>query len=302
MGRQGSNPPYAGAAAVAWLIAMGFLLGGRIGLGLIGLGLALAVILAVILLGPLASIEVERVLPEAPLRAGDQVTVGLRVSSRWPWPWFLLRVEDNPPSGLVADTEAGGSASLVLSHTATLEYRLSGVPRGLHAFTDIRVTALDPFGLVQRTWRLTRPDELLVWPRPLWPKDPSSVLSGDRTLGYALSDLRSARPYQPGDSPASIDWRSTAKTGQLLVREYDRAGQKLPITLGTKSGGGQELEQTLSEAAGLIEWAVRQGWAVGLIVPDIPDASVPPGTGQRHYEKLMRTLALYTGVGAEAMV
>ena len=37
------------------------------------------------------------------------------------------------------------------------------------------------------------------------------------------ADVRGVRPYRPGDSRRSIHWRTTARAGELMVREYDAA-------------------------------------------------------------------------------
>jgi uncharacterized protein (DUF58 family) len=37
------------------------------------------------------------------------------------------------------------------------------------------------------------------------------------------ADVRGVRPYRPGDSLRSVHWRSSARRGELMVREYDTA-------------------------------------------------------------------------------
>jgi uncharacterized protein (DUF58 family) len=44
-----------------------------------------------------------------------------------------------------------------------------------------------------------------------------------RRLTSDQADVRGVRPYRPGDSIRTIHWRSSARRGELMVREYDAA-------------------------------------------------------------------------------
>jgi uncharacterized protein (DUF58 family) len=106
--------------------------------------------------------------------------------------------------------------------------------RGRYPTTPMFVTAGYPFGLVNYTVPAEPADVLVVLPT-LGTVDGSMlrrwlirVGAGDnfnrrpvRRQSNQAADVRGVRGYRPGDSPRDIHWRTTAKHGELMVREYD---------------------------------------------------------------------------------
>ena len=84
----------------------------------------------------------------------------------------------------------------------------------------------DPLGLVRRTMEWTEQTELFVHPltTSLEPLGAGLLrdLEGQVTPDLSMSDLafHALREYQPGDDRRYIHWRSTAKHGRLLVRQF----------------------------------------------------------------------------------
>ncbi|GAB3063624.1 DUF58 domain-containing protein [Intrasporangium mesophilum] len=84
----------------------------------------------------------------------------------------------------------------------------------------------DPLGLMRRTLRWTERTELFVHPRTvaLEPLGAGLLrdLEGSTTEDVSMSDLafHALRDYQPGDDRRNIHWRSSAKAGKLLVRQF----------------------------------------------------------------------------------
>lgn len=84
----------------------------------------------------------------------------------------------------------------------------------------------DPLGLVRRTERWTDITELYVHPRTISLESLGSGLlrdlEGETTQEMSMSDLafHALREYQPGDDRRYIHWRSSAKAGRLLVRQF----------------------------------------------------------------------------------
>lgn len=88
-----------------------------------------------------------------------------------------------------------------------------------------------PFGFLEKTRRVDSPMELIVYP-PVEPADEFyeilPLLSGEmesylRGRGH---DLYSIRDYQPTDSARFVDWKASAKTGALKVREFAREDER----------------------------------------------------------------------------
>ena len=84
----------------------------------------------------------------------------------------------------------------------------------------------DPLGLMRRTLTWTEQTELFVHPRTVAMESLGAGLlrdlEGSTTEDVSMSDLafHALREYQPGDDRRYIHWRSSAKAGKLLVRQF----------------------------------------------------------------------------------
>ena len=284
----------AGGLTVAWVILMGVLVSGPIGMALFGLAAGLAGMVGLVMLGPIDSIKVERALPRGPVRSGDTIEVTWRVSTARRWPWFSLTVED---AGLTVESRL----SLVFRASGLVDGHVERVVRGVRRLDTVVLTVTDPFGLVRRERRLSLPGELEVWPVSVSRAGVRSLLTdaGLRARqapasrkacdGSASADrTRGVRAYQPGDPPRLVHWPATAKTGSLLVRQFESAPEALQVVV-EQPRTLQVFELALSQAAGLVDWGLRHGWSVGLATPA---GNVPAGRGPTHLRRLMRLLAL----------
>ena len=127
-----------------------------------------------------------------------------------------------------------------LSHFAYISARQTDEARNNHVFPnrgrlmirDFELSTKFPFGFFRHRRRLpAREAELIVFPRitPLdraidnIPLDLGKQTSSKRGLGR---DLLSLRDYQPQDDLRNIDWKATARTQQLTVREFAAEDEK----------------------------------------------------------------------------
>jgi hypothetical protein len=84
----------------------------------------------------------------------------------------------------------------------------------------------DPLGLMRRTVTWTERTELFVHPRTVALETLGAGLlrdlEGSTTEDVSMSDLafHALREYQPGDDRRHIHWRSSARVGKLLVRQF----------------------------------------------------------------------------------
>lgn len=76
------------------------------------------------------------------------------------------------------------------------------------------------------------------------------------------ADVRGVRPYRPGDSIRAVHWRSSARRGELMVREYDAApSPELVVVVEPWLPANPTAEQTASlEAALSLAAAVVRVW------------------------------------------
>lgn len=121
--------------------------------------------------------------------------------------------------------------------------------------------------------------------------------------GMELNDLRE---YVRGDDPKDIDWKASARHGDLLVKRFV-AQRRHTVVLVVSTGRGMAAAATLEESkrdravevAGIVGWlAVRQGDRVGAVCGNAAGhVFLPPGSGEGHLERALA--AAYDAVSAE---
>ena len=99
--------------------------------------------------------------------------------------------------------------------------------RGLYRLNRLEVSTRFPFGFVKKKRGLPRSVELTVLPETEPPNEffeMLPLLSGAFESYYkgSGSDLHSIRDYRTQDSGRFLDWKASAKTGQLMVREFTK--------------------------------------------------------------------------------
>jgi len=99
--------------------------------------------------------------------------------------------------------------------------------RGLYHLNRLEMSTQFPFGFVKKKRGLPRSVELTVLPEAEPPNEffeMLPLLSGAFESSYrgSGSDLHSIRDYRTEDSGRFLDWKASAKTGQLMVREFTK--------------------------------------------------------------------------------
>lgn len=233
--------------------------------------------------------------------AGDSVTVTLTITNRSRLPTGALMLEDGLPSRMT------GRARFVLDSLAghragEVSYRLPALGRGRYRVGPLRIRLADPFHMVDFTRSFTATDEFVVTPRidALSARQPprSDDLgdsAGSHSVGSHGADDASTREYRTGDDLRKIHWRSSARTGQLMVRQEERPWRSSStvfldlradahdVAQASVAGAGaapadpdprvaSSLEWAVSAAASIGAEALRAGREVGLITdPDQQD-------------------------------
>ena len=115
--------------------------------------------------------------------------------------------------------------------TAGTELELAFARRGLYTQDGFRVATRFPFSFLIKIRKVTLARDLLVYPELLEPDDFLDILpmiTGEfvsfvRGRGTELYRIREATPHDPG---RFVDWKATAKTGALKVREFTREDER----------------------------------------------------------------------------
>jgi uncharacterized protein (DUF58 family) len=109
-------------------------------------------------------------------------------------------------------------------HDETVD--LPALPRGAYDVGPVRYVKTDPLGLVARAFDTGEAAQLLVAPEVIdltvFAGGLTNDLEGATSQQLSMSDLafHALREYVPGDDLRHVHWRSSAKAGELLVRQY----------------------------------------------------------------------------------
>jgi uncharacterized protein (DUF58 family) len=197
---------------------------------------------------------------------------------------------DAPITAFVPSVAAGKTAHA----RADLTFNRRGVYR-LHRFT---LSTSFPFGLFIKERDVVFPGTIVVWPRT--DRRPREARRGGArmrragveqasTFAGGRGNYRSLRPYQSGDDPRDVHWRSSARRQGPVVREYERdAAETLWLALDLRTANTDAGEVAIEIAASLAARAVGRGERVALITND---TIIDPGAGGAQLERVLDTLA-----------
>lgn len=169
--------------------------------------------------------------------------------------------------------------------------------RGAFPSVPVWVASPFPFGFFERTRLLSLLPTVIVYPK-LVPCRPSATPSSrtahgeDKPLEHRTGeehDLRSIREYQAGDPLKKIHWKSSARTDRWLTKEFSVTTEDA-LVVDVAHLSAKDLESRLSCAAFLINWAVRHGKAVGLV---LEGQRYEPKASLAHKRELLKVLALH---------
>jgi uncharacterized protein (DUF58 family) len=172
----------------------------------------------------LAGLEIELLLPPH-ISARRKIRAAIRLKNLKRWmPSFSIHVEGSPDSGLQSSLYFP-----VLPGKATLEepVDLLFATRGRWKERAFQFTTRFPFGFAERRdWVTTRHD-IIVYPcldpqpgfEHLLTSIAGQLEARQRGRGH---DFYRIRPYEAFESARHVDWRATAHTGALQVREFAR--------------------------------------------------------------------------------
>ena len=161
---------------------------------------------------------------------------------------------------------------------------ISAHRRGVIQVGPMTVGRGDPVGILRRehAW----PGVQHIYVHPVTVAIPSTSaglvkdLEGAPTSDIVDADLsfHALREYVPGDSYRHVHWKSTAKTGKLMVRQYEETRHsRIAIIVDLAIGGyasDDEFEMAVSAAASLGVQGVRDGRDVLVSASaDIPEYS-----------------------------
>lgn len=195
-----------------------------------------------------------------------------------------------------------------LSKKLTMHTQISTDIRGVHQIGPVSIETAFPLGLnvVTKTFEDTK-SEIVVFPSPFkvsnFPffQDETSSHYGEN-MGKRKGgndEFISVREYKQGDSPRHIHWPSSAKKGELIVREYqDILPSSLTIILDLNkkfnvisSLKETTLEYAINIASSLAIYALDQGYSVNLLGLGKDEIKLMNLKGSHNHIEILKTLA-----------
>ena len=266
--------------------------------------------------------EASRQLRPARVHAGGNTRVELVVVNRSRRRSPVLTVRDSvapspapghrrPPSG----TEKRRHARFLLAPLPPGEenratYRLPAEARGTYSVGPLEALVGDSLGLWSQASVIAPTVELTVYPAvedvaPLphaRGDDPTAGAPRPAAVGPSGEEFYGLRPYQVGDDLRRVHWRSTARTGDLVVRQLEQPWQgRATVLLDVRATthGGATFEVAVSAAASILLASFRNGALVRLATSDGTDSGM--AAGHRHLEAIMEHLAVVEPRAGDAL-
>lgn len=261
-------------ALVPVTLACGYALG-WVELVVVGWATAVVAVIAIVYLIGRSPFEVSLELAHRRVVVGDPARGA--VTLRNPTGRRVLGVTVEIPVG--AGLAELAMPSLRPGASFTNGFAIPTLQRGVISVGPVRTVRADPIGLVRRELIWTDTQELVVHPRTVGVPSTSTGLirdlEGRPTRDLTSSDVafHALREYQVGDERRYIHWKSTAKTGTFMVRQFEQTRRShlvVALSLATADyATEEEFELAVSVAGSLGVRAIRDGRTVSVVVSTV---------------------------------
>jgi uncharacterized protein (DUF58 family) len=218
-----------------------------------------------------------------------------RQTGYYRWKWLIARKR-------VAAIAPAELPNIPLHTPMTIRITASPEYRGMIGFDRLILARPDPLGLFFAYTSVSLPQTIAVLPRRHLLPDidlPGRRMyhPGGMTLSSSVGDSSefiSMRDYRPGDPLKKIHWRSWAKTGKPVVREYQSeffVRHALILDTFQQERYSQNFEDAVSLAASLACTIQTQETLLELMFVDSRFYSFTAGMGLGHPDRMLDILA-----------
>lgn len=246
---------------------------------------------------------VRRFDPVLSVRVPNRVRLILRNDGAEP---FIGRLRDEAPAGC-AVTNNEFNLDLASGREIEKEYTVTPEARGGDFFRGTFVRLECPLGLVQRQVFLNTQQPARIYPNVLALREFDLLKQKGRLnqLGIRKARARglgmefeSLRDYSIGDDYRKIDWKASARRGDLVVRQFETEKNQaviLCIDVGRRMlsevNGVTKLDHTLDACIMLAHAVVNAGDLIGLLVySDTVKRYIPPRKGRAQVGAIIEAL------------
>jgi uncharacterized protein (DUF58 family) len=252
------------AAVASFVIGRVF---GLIELYVVGVGIIIALLVAVISVQRrLPPLNVKRIVSPAMVSVGEPARVDIQLANygRQASPYLQLWEPVGNNGGAPMQL-----AKLGPGQAASAAYRVPTARRGLIRIGPLRALRRDVLGLSQRTTTLAGTEEVLIVPHTIALPFPSVGSSGRlgqhlrmKSWGQTGTEFHSLREYQRGDDIRRINWKASARSTSLIVRETALEGIRrctVVLDMAASEYPGAAFEQAVIAAASITASSAHTG-------------------------------------------
>jgi len=221
----------------------------------------------------------------SPVFSGKQARFTVLLENRDPASRYSIAISQHGNEYDVVDVAPGGVEQISFGKKAE--------QRGLLSAGRFRLYTEFPTGLfVAWTW-IDLSMQCVVYPRPAakasMPRSDAMVDGESDLSGDGLEEYTGLRKYQVGDSWRRVSWKATARSDEMHTKEF-AGGQPELQWIEWKAIAASGTEARLSIMTRLVMDAEVGRRYYGLRMPNI---EISPDHGNRHYQRCLKTLALY---------
>ena len=263
----------------------------------------------------------ERRFSREAVHAGEEIEMVETIANRklLPLPWLRLESMIPGPLRFHHDANLDISAGQMYQHHRSVfslmpytqirrRHRIVCMRRGFYRLRSVTMTCGDAVGLAPATVQLELDAQLIVYPRLVSLREiplPFHEWQGDLSVRrWIVSDpffISGVRDYRYGDPTNRINWKATARSGQIKVNNEEyTTRRRLMIMINLAAEGrlmdSERAETALSYAATIAHRSIAQQFEVGFgcnghLEEERGMVRIAPAAGVDHLAFLLTAMA-----------
>ena len=253
---------------------------------------------------PREGVHAQRNAPER-LSNGDDNEIGIYVENRYRFGIHVGIIDEVPIQFQRRDVWF--ETHLPVGGKKAITYRLRPVKRGEYAFGRIRLYVKTSLALVQRRFTTGMPDTRPVYPAFIHLHQHELLAVSHRLSDFGAKRIRrighsmefdQIKQYVPGDDYRTLNWKATARQGQLMVNAYtDERSQSVYCVIDKSRAmrmpfhGLSLLDYAINASLALSKVVIRKEDKAGLItISDRKGAIIPADRKAGQLNRIMEVL------------
>jgi len=166
--------------------------------------------------------------------------------------------------------------------------------RGRYQFGPVQLVTRFPFGLFEKTRIIPLSQSFIAYPGDRETSSIRALASGREQIGNKKcrwgEEILGLRPADLEDDHRLIHWRTSARMGHLMVKEFvEETEQPRPVFFDNRGKEGEGFEQAVEVAASLLRLLVGRGVPITF---STWENHIVSGAGDRKLDEGLRLLAL----------